>query len=71
MESKRHEWRSVRSAYEALARAGASGRWSAPNARTLLSSRALAQWALQIAVFVFFGSIVLALLWWFNQGRDA
>jgi hypothetical protein len=73
MESRQHKLRSVRSVSAALALAGALGRWSAPKARPTLFSRALAKWALQIALVVFVpgGSIVLALLWWFDQRGNA
>lgn len=56
-----------------LAPAGAPGSRRAPKALPPLSMRALAKRALQVAIFVFVpgGTIVLALLWWFNQGGDA
>lgn len=73
MEGKRYELGSVRPASAAVALAGTADWWTALKARPTPNTRALARRALQIALLVLVpgGSILLALLWWFDQRGEA
>ena len=69
MDSRQPKLRIVRSIFDALAPGGVSGWLSTPVAGPPSLGRVLAKRALQVALVVFVpgGSIVLALLWWFDQ----